>query len=165
MKLSFSKLLLLFIIVPFVELFILLRIADMTSPLTTFGIIVVTGVVGAYFAKQQGRKVLSAINRDLANGRAPTDSMVDGLCVLAGGIMLLTPGVLTDILGFSLVLPFTRPLFSTLIKLKFASMITRGSVKFYSTDSVYQQTDDTQFQNINDDDEIVIIDDDNERQD
>ncbi len=161
MKLSFSKLLLLFVIVPFVELFILLRIADMTSALTTFGIIIVTGVVGAYFAKQQGRKVLSAINHDLANGRAPTDSMVDGLCVLAGGIMLLTPGVLTDILGFSLVLPFTRPLFSTLIKLKFASMITRGNVKFYSTDTVYRQTEQVEFQNA-DDDDIVIIDDDNE---
>ncbi len=156
------KIFLLFVIVPFIELFILLRIADMTSPLTTFGIIIVTGVVGAYFAKRQGRKVLRAINRDISNGRVPTDSMVDGLCVLAGGIMLLTPGVLTDILGFSLVLPFTRPLFSTLIKLKFASMISHGNVKFYSTNSDYRRTNNAEFDN--NDDDIVIIDDDNEEQ-
>ncbi len=157
MKVSFSKLLLLFILVPFVELFILLRIADMTSAMTTFGIIIVTGVVGAYFAKQQGRKVLQAINRDIESGRVPTDSMVDGLCVLAGGIMLLTPGVLTDILGFSLVLPLTRPLFSAWLKLKFARMITRGNVNFYSTGNFYNQTNGVDEQHLNGDDDIVII--------
>ncbi len=162
MKISFGKLLLLFILVPFIALFILLRIADMTSALTTFGIIIVTGVVGAYFAKQQGRKVLQAINRDIESGRVPTNSMVDGLCVLAGGIMLLTPGVLTDLLGFSLVLPLTRPLFSAWLKIKFSGMVTRGNVNIYTTGDFYNQSNTVDNQQLNSDDDIVIIDDDNE---
>ncbi|PIE77017.1 MAG: hypothetical protein CSA13_01595 [Clostridiales bacterium] len=159
MKISFSKLLLLFIFVPFIELFILLRIADMTSPLTAFALIIFTGVVGAYFAKQQGRKVVEAINRDIAAGQMPADSLVNGVCVLVGGIMLLTPGILTDILGFALVLPLTRPLLATWLKIKFSGMIGSGNVRVYRTDGFYQTPQNNEPL---DDDDIVIINEDEE---
>ncbi len=157
MKLSFSKLLLLFVLVPFVELYLLLRIAEWTSPLTTFGIIITTGVCGAYFAKQQGRSVLSAINRDLDSGRTPTDSMVAGLCVLAGGIMLLTPGVLTDLFGFALVLPWSRRYLAAALKRKLSSMVNVGKINYYTTGQYDNRSSDAR-DDVADDD-IVIIDD------
>ncbi len=158
MKISFSKLLLLFIFVPFIELYILLRIADMTSPLMTFGLIIITGVIGTYFVKQQGRKVVGAINSDIAAGQMPADSMVNGICVLAGGIMLLTPGILTDLLGFALVLPLTRPLLAAWLKTRFSGMIG-GNVRIYKADDFYQTPPNHAPL---DDDDIVIIDDDDE---
>ncbi len=155
MKLSFSRLLPLFIIVPFVELFILLRLAEMTSPLTTFAIIIVTGVLGAYFAKQQGRLVIDAISRDVNSGKAPAKSLVNGLCVLIGGILLLTPGILTDILGFALVFPLTRLFFAQFILLKFSGMVKNGSVNIYTSNSGFGGFNDVKSV---DDDDIVVID-------
>ncbi len=159
MKISFSKLLLLFVLVPFIELFILLRIADLTSPLATFALIIITGVVGAYFAKQQGRKVVAAINRDINAGKMPADSMVNGICVLAGGIMLLTPGILTDILGFTLVLPLTRPLLAAWLKGKFSGLISSGNVRVYQSDNIYNTA---QYRPPVDDADIVVVDEDDE---
>ncbi len=160
MKLSFSRLLPIFIIVPFVELFILLRLADMTSPLTTFAIIIVTGVLGAYFAKQQGRLVIDAISRDINSGKAPAKSLVDGLCVLIGGILLLTPGILTDIVGFALVFPLTRFFFAQFILAKLSAMVKAGTVNVYTSNSGFSQFDGTESV---DDDDIVVIDDESEK--
>lgn len=108
MKLNFGKLLLIFTVIPFVELFILLQLAEMTSALTTLALIIITGIVGAYFAKEQGRQVIQHIQMELNNGRMPGNGLLHGLCVLIGGILLLTPGILTDLFGFSLLFPLTR---------------------------------------------------------
>lgn len=116
MKFSFGKMILLFTVVPFVELFILLELANRTSAITTLGLIVVTGVIGAYFAKEQGRKVINHIRMELNSGRMPGNGLLHGLCVLVGGLLLLTPGILTDIFGFSLLFPATRVKYIEVIK-------------------------------------------------
>jgi len=116
MKFNFGKMLLLFTIVPFVELFILLELANRTSAITTLGLIVVTGIIGAYFAKEQGQKVIKHIQMELNQGRMPGNALLHGLCVLIGGLLLLTPGILTDLFGFSLLLPVTRVTYIEFIK-------------------------------------------------
>lgn len=125
------KLILLFTITPIVELFILLKLADVTSTLATIALVLFTGIVGAYLAKKEGRIILTKINIELNNGRMPGNELINGLCVLVGGAFLLTPGILTDIFGFSLVIPGTREIFKAIIKRKFKDIIDNGNTNFY----------------------------------
>ena len=69
---------------------------------------VLTGVTGAWLARTEGLRVIFSFQEELVSGRLPGQAMLDGICVLVGGAFLLTPGVITDLLGFSLMLPFTR---------------------------------------------------------
>lgn len=100
----------LFIAVPLAELWVLLQLSDAVGAGNTIGIVVATGVVGAVFARRQGLATLRRIEESVRIGQSPGRALVDGGLVLAGGLMLLTPGVITDAAGFFLLLPFTRPL-------------------------------------------------------
>ncbi|MTI69690.1 MAG: FxsA family protein [Firmicutes bacterium] len=126
-----AKLILLFTITPIVELYILFQLADVTSPLTTVGLVLITGIAGAYLAKSEGRLILSKIKLELNSGRVPGNQLLNGLCVLIGGALLLTPGIITDILGFTLVIPGTREIYKSIIKRKFKRMIEEGNINIY----------------------------------
>lgn len=109
----FLLLLFLFVAVPVAEVWLLFRIAAWLGEgggLLTVGLVIVTGSVGAALAKRQGAKVLRAIRDDLAAGRMPTDHLISGALVLAGGLLLVTPGVMTDCLGLLLLIPGNRRL-------------------------------------------------------
>lgn len=101
---------LLFIVVPTVELYLLLQIGATLGPTAAFLLVVVTGIVGGWLAKQEGLGVLSELQQELARGIPPGDRMMEGVMVLAGGLLLVTPGVLTDLVGFSLIFPVSRKL-------------------------------------------------------
>jgi len=83
---------------------------------TTFFLIIATGVIGAYLAKQQGLQTLHLVQRQIQYGHHPGDALIDGLCIIVGGILLLTPGFITDIIGFYLLFPFTRNSIKPIIK-------------------------------------------------
>ena len=104
------KLLFLFTVIPTVELYLLLEIADRIGGLETIYVVIITGIVGANLAKREGLGVIKKIQEDAINGAAPAERLVEGLMVLVGGILLITPGVMTDILGLSLIVPLTRRL-------------------------------------------------------
>lgn len=123
MKISFGKLFLAFTIIPFVELYILFQLADLTSPLITLAIVILTGILGAYIAKREGLFIFKKTQNQLAQGQLPKDTLIEGLCVLIGGILLLTPGILTDIFGFSLLFPLTRQLYRESIKKYFKTKV------------------------------------------
>ncbi|NBI08174.1 FxsA family protein [Senegalia massiliensis] len=129
-----GKLILLFTVIPIVELFILFQIAEITSGFATVLLVIFTGVVGAYLAKSQGRIIILRIRTDLNRGKMPANELINGLCVLVGGALLLTPGIITDIVGFSLVIPLTRTIFKKYIKNKFSEKIRAGQVHFYYRD-------------------------------
>lgn len=135
MKFSFGKLLLIFTIIPFVELSLLLEIAARTSTMTALGLILVTGVVGAYFAKEQGRRVIYNIQSEVNRGMMPGNELLHGLCVLIGGVLLLTPGILTDLFGFSLLFPATRIAYIKLIKDYISKNFNTGGVHVYTAGS------------------------------
>lgn len=104
----FNKLLILFVIVPVTELYILIEVGKKIGGLTTIGIIILTGIIGAYLVKGQGFMILKKIQSDLNEGIIPGDSLIQGAIVLAGGIFLLTPGFVTDIIGFIFLIPVSR---------------------------------------------------------
>ncbi len=101
-------LLVLFVVVPIVELFVLLKLAELVGALATIALILLTGVVGAFLAKSQGIAAWRRIQNEFSRGHMPTDELLDGLMIFAGGVTLLTPGLITDTLGFCLMIPYTR---------------------------------------------------------
>jgi len=147
MKFSFGKLFLAFTIIPFIELYILFQLADLTSPLTALTIVILTGILGAYIAKKEGLFIFKTTQNQLAQGQIPKDTLIDGLCVLIGGILLLTPGILTDLFGFSLLFPITRIFYRNYIKKHFQTKVN------YQMYSKQQSTNE----NISDD-EIIEVD-------
>lgn len=104
----FLRLLLLFTLVPLVELYLLIEIGGAIGVAPTIAIVIVTGVIGAALARWQGLGVLRRLQDDLSAGRPPTDALIDGLLIFVAGAVLLTPGLITDALGFLLLVPAGR---------------------------------------------------------
>jgi len=101
-------LVLLFVVGPIVELYVILQVADVIGGWQTVGLLLVESFIGAWLMKRQGLGAIRRIQTDLAAYRMPAKSLADGFLILFAGVLLLTPGFLTDILGFLLLIPFTR---------------------------------------------------------
>ena len=101
---------LLFTITPLVELWLLFRLAGVFGFWTTVFVVLATGFAGAALARLQGFWVLHQIRSDLAQGVMPTQRLGDGALILSAGLLLVTPGVLTDVLGLALLVPPLRSL-------------------------------------------------------
>ncbi len=119
-----AYLLLLFTVIPLVELYLLVQIMQRTSFSATIALVLLTGVVGASLARWQGFRTVRRIQDELAAGRMPTESLVDGLLILVAGAVLVTPGVLTDAVGFLLLIPACRTLVKRWLKRRFAASAT-----------------------------------------
>lgn len=128
---SFTKLLLLFTLVPLAELFILFNVAKATNWILTIVLVIVTGIIGAQLAKSQGRQILKKIHIDLSEGRLPGEELLNGLCVLIGGALLIAPGIITDVLGLTLIFPATRILYKKFMKRKFTNMMQNKDVNIF----------------------------------
>lgn len=105
----FFRLLALFVLVPVTELALLIRLGEIIGLWPTLGLIVVTGIAGSALAKQQGFSTLRRLQQRMGRGEMPGRELIDGVIILVAGAFLLTPGVLTDVVGFIGLLPFTRP--------------------------------------------------------
>ncbi len=103
-----SRLLLVLIVVPFVELCLLLLLGDLTAWYVPILFVIGTGILGTWLARFQGLVVYRRIQNELAAGRMPTDSMIDGVMIFVAGLLLVMPGVLTDIVGISAMIPPVR---------------------------------------------------------
>ena len=123
----------LFIIVPIAELAILIKVGQHIGALNTVSIVIATGVMGALLAKREGTKTLQGIHRDLELGILPGERLLDGFFIFCGGLMLLTPGLITDVLGFLLLIPYTRFYAKEWLKKKFRKMIQRGETTFFDS--------------------------------
>jgi UPF0716 protein FxsA len=105
-----GPLLLLFIIVPAVELALLIEVGSLIGTVNTILLIVITGFVGAGLARWQGLQVLRQVQQEMAEGRPPGGALVDGVIILLAGALLVTPGILTDAFGFMCLVPGFRGL-------------------------------------------------------
>src|SRR3954469_22181224 len=103
-----ALLVLLFIVVPIVELFVIIQVGEAIGVLPTIALLVVDSILGSVLMKAQGRAAWRRFNAALAEGRIPHREVLDGALVIFGGALLLTPGFLTDVLGVLLLLPPTR---------------------------------------------------------
>ena len=104
----FFKLFIFFITIPLIELILLIKIGTLIGVFWTIIIILVTGFWGALLAKQQGLGLIKRVKQELASGNIPSNELFNGVCILIGGFLLLTPGFLTDTFGFCLLIPLTR---------------------------------------------------------
>lgn len=125
-----GKLLLLFTIIPTIELIILVGIGQLIGFWPTVALIVVTGAIGAVLAKIAGLSIVSQIIGDLKLGILPGRKMVDGVLILIAGVMLITPGLLTDMTGLLLLLPTTRSFFRERIIKWLRRKLLKGNIDF-----------------------------------
>ena len=123
----FGRMLLLFIFLPMVELYLLIMLGSRIGAMPTIGLIVLTGLLGASLARQQGLSVISRIQKEMASGKPPTQELVEGALIVVGGIVLLTPGIITDIFGFSLLIPSIRKALCRTLTKSFTKKVTKAT--------------------------------------
>ena len=102
------KLFLAFTIIPIIEIYLLIEIGSMFGALTAVTLVILTGFLGAFLARMQGLQTLYRIQKSLREGRMPSGELLDALLIVIAGLVLLTPGFLTDSVGFLLLIPATR---------------------------------------------------------
>ncbi len=124
----FARLVLLFTLVPALEIYLLIKVGAGIGAANTILLIIATGVVGAHYARLQGFRVVQRLQASLNEGRLPAAEIIDGAMLLVGGALLLTPGFLTDAVGFSLIFPPTRSWWRRLLVEWLRRKIARGEI-------------------------------------
>ncbi|MFD2671642.1 FxsA family protein [Marinicrinis sediminis] len=127
----FKWIMLIMIVVPAIEIWGLLTVGSWIGGLPTFLLILLTGFAGALLAKKEASRVWRDASRQMSAGQVPGQSILDGLCIFAGGLLLLTPGFFTDLLGFLLVVPFSRIFFRHGLMLWLSKRIASGNIRFF----------------------------------
>ncbi len=105
---AFPILFTLFLVMPIIEVFLLIQVAGVIDWLPTIALVVLTAVIGASLLRSQGTQTYMRFNQALGEGRMPAKEILEGVALLIGGALLLTPGFFTDGIGFVCLLPFTR---------------------------------------------------------
>lgn len=104
-----------FLLIPIAEIYVIVQVGQAIGAWWTILLLIADSVLGAWLVKREGRRAWVALQQSLGSGRMPGKELADGALVLVGGTLLLTPGFLTDGLGFFLLLPFTRPIARRLV--------------------------------------------------
>lgn len=125
----FSRLALLFVIIPVLELMLLVKMGQVVGLVPTLALVLFTGVAGAAMARAEGLRVFWQFQRELGSGRLPGQALLDGISVLVGGAFLLTPGILTDLAGFTLLLPATRRLIQSRVRRALERRLRDGTIR------------------------------------
>lgn len=123
----FLKLFSLFLIIPLIEIYLLIKIGGIIGAFYTILIILITASLGAYLTKSQGFRVLRQIQDATRQGYMPGNELLHGLFVLIGGFALLTPGFLSDTIGFSMLIPQTREIYVKIAKEILKKKIQQGN--------------------------------------
>ena len=98
------------LVVPIVEIFVIIQVGQVIGGWPTVALLIAESALGAWLVKREGRRAWNALQTSLQTGKLPGRELTDGALVLIGGTLLLTPGFVTDVVGFFLILPPTRPL-------------------------------------------------------
>jgi UPF0716 protein FxsA len=124
-----GRLFFLFIVVPLLELYILIKIGGALGAFQTVALVVFTALLGVVLVRFEGLRTLQQIKQSLSQGIVPAEEMVDGVLIFIGGILLITPGVLTDLFALVLLIPYTRTIFKRWLRRRFDRMIATGNVR------------------------------------
>ena len=122
------KLFLAFTLIPVIELYLLIKLGTTVGPFNTLLLVILTGATGAYLARLQGLEAMLRVKARLQQGEPPAEEMLDALIIFIAGIVLLTPGLLTDISGLLLLLPATRLRFKIWLRQKFNQWVQSSNV-------------------------------------
>jgi UPF0716 protein FxsA len=121
-----ARLMILFVVVPLVELALLIRVGQWLGVLPTVLLVLVTGVAGAALARREGVRTVGQIQADLRQGRFPMGRLLDGFMILLAGGFLLTPGLLTDVVGLSMLVPASRAWIKRLLAGRIRQLVESG---------------------------------------
>lgn len=124
-----GKLFLLFTIVPVVELYLLIKIGKLVGAPATIAFVIIMGIAGAALARAEGLRVLRAWQEALAAGRTPEDGVVSGALILLAGVLMIAPGVLTDVAGLLLLLPFVRRPVARYVSRRLERAVAAGTIQ------------------------------------
>lgn len=124
----FFRLLALFLLTPVIDLALLIQLGDWIGFWPTIGIILVTGFAGTYLARREGMSAWRRFRTQLEQGGLPGKELVDGVIILVAGALLITPGVITDLIGFLGLLPFTRAFIRKLVWRRATRALERGTL-------------------------------------
>lgn len=122
------KLFLFFTLIPMAELYILIHIGGIIGGLNTVLLVIITGFLGAYLARMEGLNTMIKVRRNLDQGLMPAEELLDAFIILVAGLVLITPGLLTDMAGLLLLWPPTRNKFKRFLRKKFDEMAANGSI-------------------------------------
>ncbi|MFC1590847.1 FxsA family protein [Candidatus Omnitrophota bacterium] len=117
---------LVFTVIPIIELTLLIKLGTLVGVGNTISLILLTGVLGALLLRVQGFNVIKRIDGELGRGIIPSEALMDGFLIFCGGLLLITPGILTDLLGFFLLIPAGRHIIKLIIKRKIQRAFSEG---------------------------------------
>jgi len=126
-----SRFFLLFTFVPLLELYILIKIGSYIGAFQTVALVVFTALFGIVIARIEGLRKLQQIKQSLSQGIVPAEEMVDGVLIFVAGILLIIPGVLTDLFALVLLIPYTRTLFKRWLRRRFDRMVATGNIRLH----------------------------------
>ena len=124
----FLKLFLVFTLIPIVEIYLLMEVAGALGSLNAILLVLGTGFLGAYFARMQGMQTMFRVRASLQQGVVPAEEMMDALLIFVAGIVLITPGLLTDVAGLLILFPGTRQQFKGFLRRKFEAYRDDGTI-------------------------------------
>jgi len=124
------RLILVFTLTPLIELALLIELGRQIGTGATLVVVVATGLLGAILAKNEGLGAIRRMREEMAAGRLPAEALLDGAIILTGGLLLLTPGLLTDACGFICLLPPTRGALKNWLRRKIQRKLEFDDVHF-----------------------------------
>jgi UPF0716 protein FxsA len=128
----FTVLLVLFVTIPVLEIAVLLKVKEFIGFDGTLALVVATAVLGAWLARWQGLRQIGLIQKELETGRMPAPQLLDGVLILVAGVVLLTPGLITDAVGFFLLLPPGRAVIKRVVKRAIEKRMKTGTIDVVS---------------------------------
>ncbi len=126
------KLFLAFTLIPVAELYLIIKLGGFLGAFNTVAIIILTGFAGAILARMQGLQTMRRVRQSLEKGLVPAEEMVDALLIFVAGIVLLTPGFITDTAGILLLFPPTRYHVKRFLRIKFDQWVKDGSIQYHN---------------------------------
>ena len=125
------KLFLAFTLIPVIEIYLFIKIGGSIGAFNTVALVIITGFAGAYLARMQGMQTMFRVQTSLQQGVIPKEELIDALLIFVAGIVLLTPGFLTDAFGLLLLYPDTRNQFKRFLRRQFDRWVQNQNIDTY----------------------------------
>lgn len=122
------RLFLLFTLIPVIELYLLIQVGTVIGGFNTVLLVILTGFAGAWLARMEGMQTMFKVRANLSQGIMPAEELLDALIILIAGLVLITPGLITDGVGLLLLWPLTRNRFKRFLRLKLNELQSKGNI-------------------------------------
>lgn len=122
------KLFLCFTLIPVMELYLLIKVGTVIGGINTILLVIISGFIGAWLARLEGMNTLVRLKMNLSQGLMPAEELLDGVIIFIAGIVLITPGFITDIMGLLLLWPVTRNRLKKFLRKKFDELKMQGNI-------------------------------------